>query len=372
MGKAKYIALLAVIAMVVSVITVMSLTIGGKMHPPDGETHPVHQTDYSPVIDGIVDVPSTWPVESHIGFMYVTGKPASTAVADVYVLLDNLGDPGDWVNPASYDAEDWTGYYLYIGIKALAGYTIENSNEVLIDWDQDGIIDFADHNGNSQNPGQGGYDMTQFAHTSQGTEWAVPYMDDFTNGICQSPFDIYVHCDVSGGGYSMETATFPDRPPGPKLSTTFCVGSGISPEEPEPGEWGIRTIGFWKHQFNVALGNHKGHQHVPQENLLFYLSEISSDSSIPELQDMDTDMMAALALLELRGKHAMYDRAVQQLLAVWLNYVSGNENATLGNTTYHLYDDVIVPGEAALLDGDPANDAFWKDFFDDINNSEEP
>jgi hypothetical protein len=310
--------------------------------------------------------------------MWITGKPSSTEVAYVYALLDNLGLPEEWETPASYEADDWTGYYLYIGILAKSPFTINDSNEVLIDWDQDGIIDFADHNGNSQAQGQGGYWMTQFAYDDVdmlGVEWAIPYMDDFTQGICKSPFDIYIHSDVTGDGYINETSTFPNRPPGPKLSTTFCVGSGISPEEPpEPSEWGIRTIGFWKHQFNIALGNHKGYQHIDTPTLTHYLWNISTSpphSSIPELISMDSDMTAALAILELRGKHEMYDRAVQQLLGVWLNYVSGNDYADLdGDGVYEtsLWQ-VIQDTEAALLDGDPSNDEYYKDLCDALNNS---
>ncbi len=373
MSKVKYVALLAVAVLFISVMSVTSINIGGKMHPPDGVTHQILQTVNPPNIDGTVDVPGTWPTESLVGYMWVTGQPSSTQVAEVYALLDWLENPNNpYVEPASYAADDWTGFYLYIAIKALPGYTIEASNEVLIDWDQDGKVDFSDHNGNSQAAGQGGYYMTQFAHTASGTEWAVPYMDEYL-GMCESPFDIYVHCDVSGGdeNYDWETATFPDRPPGRKLSTTFCPWEFIGPEPPEPGEGYLRTIGFWKHQFNVALGNHKGYQHVPTNDLLYYLSEISSQSSIPELQDMDMDMTAALALLELRGPHEMYDRAVQQLLGVWLNYVSGTTHADLdgdGVAETSLWD-VIQETEAALLDGDPDNDEYYKDLCDEVNNS---
>lgn len=375
MNKIKYLAILAVAVMFISVISVMSITIGGKMHPPDGQTHQISQTITPPIIDSIVNVPGTWPTGSLVGYMWVTGNPTSTQVAEVYALLDWLENPANpYVDPLSYKAADWTGFYLYIAIKALPGYTIEASNEVLIDWDQDGTVDFSDHNGNSQSPGQGGFLMTQFAYDNVnklGTEWAIPYMDEF-NGVCQSPFDIYIHCDVSGGGYNAETATFPDRPPGPKYSTTFCPWDLISPEEPpEPGCWGLRTIGFWKHQFNTALGIKKGHQHVPTNDLYAYVEEISDNSQIPELQNMDSDLLEALLLLELRGKHPMYDKAVQQLLAVWLNYVSGNTHADLdGDGVFETsLLQVIQSTEAALLDGDPTNDEFYKDLCDAVNNS---
>jgi hypothetical protein len=268
-------------------------------------------------------------------------------------------------------------YYFYIGIKPINGYKIATGGQsgswLVIDWDQDLKIDFDDHNGNSAGSGKNQGYSTQFAQTPDGgVEWAIPYLDEY-EGICQSPFWITIHIEiVLPGSCQTETTTFPDRPPGKFLSAEICVGDLVKPEEPpEPGEWGIRTIGFWKHQFNTALGIQKGHQHVPTADLLYYLGEVSSQSTIPELQLMDSDMLTALALLELRGKHVMYDRAVQQLLATWLNYVSGNDmwdSDGDGIPDENLID-VITWAEAMLLDGDPTNDEEVKDYLDKLNNS---
>jgi hypothetical protein len=375
MSKTKYVAILAIAVMVISVASV----VGPKppdMPPVDGEFRPVAQYSPPPIIDGVVKVGITWPSDSFMGYMQVRSPPDNIDVAEVYMLFDDLTGYTKVDNPPEgYGPEDEQGYYLYIGIKPLPGFSIPTGDPgawLKIDWDQDGYVDFKDNNGNSVNHGY----STQFAITcGKGLEWAIPYIDEF-NGVCQSPLDIIVHVDIkfpdcSGGG--TDTSTFPgDRPDGPFQATTLCVGDKISPEPPEPGEWGIRTIGFWKHQFNIAYGAHKGHQHVDDETLQSYVEYISANSAIPELQDLDPDdFSTALQILELRGKQEMYARGVQQLFAVWLNYVSGNEMWDSDGDDipdeYLLH--VIGWAEQLLLDSDPTNDEEVKDYCDMLNNS---
>ncbi|MEE9150575.1 MAG: hypothetical protein V3U20_01920 [Thermoplasmata archaeon] len=385
MSKIKYAALLAVAIMFISVMSVMSDK-PPDMDPTDGITHAVPQYPIPPLVDGVVQVDITWPSDTFIGHMQVRSPPDNIDVAEVYMMFDVLAGYSrlDLPPMGEYGPDEEQGYYFYIGIKTLPGYSIPTGDPgawVRIDWNQDGYIDFKDNNGNSATKGKPPHYTTRFAYTANGVEWAIPYIDDFI-GVCESPFDIIVHIDVvmpgGGGGGGTDTATFPgDRPQGPFQSTTICVGDLISPEPPEePGEWGIRTIGFWKHQINTALGISKGHQHVPTENLVYYLSEISTQSTVDELQDMDSDMIAALTILELRGKHLMYDRAVQQLLAVWLNYVSGNaqwdsdgDDDIDGADEYLI--DVINWAEDILVNGDPADFEMVKDKLDMLNNSGE-
>jgi hypothetical protein len=380
MSKIKYLALLAVAVMLISVMSVMS----GKppdMDPPDGNTHPVHQYAIPPIIDGVVQVDVTWPSQMYIGVMQVRDPPDNIDVAEVYMMFDDLTGYSRVDNlPLGFGPEDEQGYYFYIGIKPLPGFSIKAGDPgawLRIDWDQDGYIDFRDNNGNSATKGPPPHYTTQFAYTANGVEWAIPYIDKL-NGVCCSPFDIIVHVDIvfpENMCGRTDTATFPgERPDGPFQSTTICVGEKIEPEPPEPGDWGIRTIGFWKHQLRCALGINKGHQHVPTATLRYYLNQISSGSTIDELIDMDSSMVEALALLELRGKHPMYDRAVQQLLATWLNYVSGNEQwDSDGDDDIDADDeyliDVIVWAENLLNDGDPTNDEEVKDKLDELNNS---
>jgi hypothetical protein len=374
MRKTKYIAILAVAVLFLGVLSVMSHPIGGDMMDPDGVKHPVYQTNTPPVVDGIVQVGLTWPSEAFIGHTYIANKPAGIPTTDVYLLFDNLAGYTRVDNsPTGYGPEDEQGYYFYIGVKAIDGYTIDvEGSWVVIDWDQDDLIDFDDHNGNSAKGKPPRY-STQYARTANGVEWAIPYIDDFV-GVCQSPFYITVHIEiVLPGGGSTDTTTFPERPPGHFLSTEICVGDLISPEPPEdPGEWGLRTIGFWKHQFNTALGLKKGHQHVPTESLVYFLEEISTNTGINDLKDLD--LFGALAILELRGPHTMYEKAVQQLLATWLNFVSDGDQ--LVDTNGDTVPDTLL-SEAISIVEDILNDPnsthqdleYAKDLCDTINNS---
>jgi hypothetical protein len=373
MKKVKYLALLAVVALSLSVFTTTGLNVGGNMPDWDGNKHPVYQTNYPPVIDGIVEVGVTWPAESFIDHTYIAGgnDVGDIPTTDVYILFDNLD--GYASPPTGYGPEDEQGYYLYIGIKALDGYQIHTDGHwLVIDWDQDGVIDFADNNGNSAGSGANQGYSTQYARTDEGVEWAIPYLDDFSDGICMSPFYILVHIEIYIPCTTYETTTFPGRGgSGPFESTELCPWEEIEPEPPEPGDWGLRTIGFWKHQLRCALGISNGHQHVPTDQLTDYISYISATSQIPELQDMGGDMTAALALLELHGKHPMYDRAVQQLLGTWLNYVSGNEMWDSDGDDVDDTDilDTILWAEDILLNGDPADHEIVKDTLDALNNS---
>jgi hypothetical protein len=373
MKKAKYLALLAVVVLSLSVFSTTGLNVGGGMPPWDGNKHPVYQTNNPPMIDGIVEVGVTWPAESFIGHTYIAGgnDVGDIPTTDVYILFDNLA--GYVSPPTGYGPEDEQGYYFYIGIEALDGYQMaDDGHWVVIDWDQDGVIDFADHNGNSAGAGANQGYSTLYARTDFGVEWAIPYLDDFSEGICMSPFYILIHIEIYIPCTEYDTTTFPGRGgSGPFESTELCPWELIEPEPPEPGDWGIRTIGFWKHQLRCALGICNGHQHVPTDYLVDCLDYISASSQIPELQDMDGDMTAALALLELTGPHPMYDRGVQQLLATWLNYASGNEmwdsDGDDIDDTYII--DTIMWAEDGLLDGDPTNDEVIKDTLDALNNS---
>jgi hypothetical protein len=376
MSKTKYLAILAIAVMVISVASVVGPA-PPDMPPIDGVKRPVMQYSPPPIIDGVVQVDVSWPAASFMGYMQVRDPPDNIDVAKVYMLFDEITGYTKVDNsPAGYGPEDEQGYFLYIGIKTLPGFRIPPGDDagawIRIDWDQDGYVDLKDNNGNSANHGY----STEFARTCGGVEWKIPYIDEF-NGVCKSPLDIIVHVNVifpdDPCGSDAQTSTFPgDRPDGPFQSTTLCVGDKISPEPPEPGDWGIRTIGFWKHQFNTAAGFKKGHQHVDTDSLKSYVAYISAYSDIPELQNLDPeDFASALQILELRGKQPMYRRGVQQLFAVWLNYVSGNEewDSDGDGTPDEDLIDVIAWAEDLLLDGDPSNDKEVKNYCDKLNNS---
>jgi hypothetical protein len=377
MSKTKYLAIFAVAVMFLAVLAGTSHPIGGDMPDPDGNDKiPVHQTNSPPVIDGVVNVGLTWPAEAFVGYVYIANKDGGIPTAEVYMLFDNLAGYSQVDNPpAGYGPEDEQGYYFYIGIKPLSGYTIHtDGNWVIIDWDQDDKIDFDDHNGNSKT--KFGY-TTEYVRTcGQGVEWKIPYIDEF-NGVCQSPFSILIHIEiVLPCGQETDTTTFPDRPPGHFLSAEICVGDLIDPEPPEePGEWGLRTIGFWKHQFNTAMGYKNGHNHIPYETLMYYIGEISSQSTVEEFQEL-SNLVDALAILELRGKHTMREKALQQTLATWLNFVSDGDQDV--DTDCDGIEDMLLSEALAFIESiltDPGATheelELAKDMADCINNSGE-
>jgi hypothetical protein len=145
------------------------------------------------------------------------------------------------------------------------------------------------------------------------------------------------------------------------LAAPICVRA--------PDGWGIRTIGFWKHQFNVATGNKKGNQHVPTESLEQYLAEMSANTMVPEL--MNLDLNGALTILKTKNNADMYDKAVTQLLATWMNYLSGNGmwDSDGDGVADSSVLDAINDAEAGLTDGDFSNDEDIKDMLDELNNS---
>jgi len=86
-----------------------------------------------------------------------------------------------------------------------------------------------------------------------------------------------------------------------------------------------RTIGFWKHQFNVALTG-RGTAQVSRNDLLTYLTAIRSrfvlKYDVFSFLNGVSDLDEANGLLSLK-KASMNARAQEQLLALILNVVSG-------------------------------------------------
>jgi hypothetical protein len=136
-------------------------------------------------------------------------------------------------------------------------------------------------------------------------------------------------------------------------------------------DFGLRTIGYWKHQFSCALGNkRKAYQHIPTEHLEDFIEFIADSSQIPELKDMD-ELQDALDILDYKGKKDMYKSALRQLLAAWLNYAAGSRSWDSDGDGTEDTDlmDTILWAEDALLYGDPANYEDVKDLLDECNNS---
>jgi hypothetical protein len=347
-----------IVLMLLAAIPTTVTSVPTHMPDPDGNTHGIYTTTTPPTLDGIVNVGSTWQTWAYVGSAYVA--TSTTPLADVYGCVE-VDSGGNYIN-------------LWIGMKVLApNYLVPTDGQWLyIDWDKDDVLDYRDHTG---------WDTTDGADTASGVEWCIPWgqvrvnprdtpyqMDPADVGQC---FNIFLHLEVYFPDGSSDTATFPGRPnAGPFMSTTWCV-RGPAPPPPTGDGWGLRTIGFWKHQLRCALGA-PGHQHVPTSNLNSYLSTIDAGTTVPELKGLN--LRSALMLLELRGKHDMKDRAIQQLLAAWLNLASDGDQLVdtdgdgTADTMLSIY---ITYAESIITDPDTTHAQMEavKDTLDAINNS---
>jgi hypothetical protein len=145
---------------------------------------------------------------------------------------------------------------------------------------------------------------------------------------------------------------------------------------PPDGCW--RTIGFWKHQFNVALGDKNGNQHVPDAQLTALLAVVAGFTTIPDYTGADDviSFREADNFLDLHGKQTKCARALQQHLANLLNYAVNELNGDVMVDTD--YDDIpdMEWGDAVEMienlintgDEDDCHDA--KNMADSINNME--
>jgi hypothetical protein len=412
MRKIWIMALMVMVVLMLSSVIPMTSVIGVPMPKPAGQPMDIYVSYSHPTLDGTVNVGSEWPEETHIGQSRIRDSPSShTPTADVYALVE--------VGTSLTDYE-----FLWLGFDMIDPFYLDPSdgNYLYIDWDRDGTVDVWDKP-------QWGDDSYGIA-TAGGIEWMIPWHvikqkqndpgDEFIEDedCC---FDIYVHTQVHwpGGPSGGETSRWPeggtdnngdgdttdpgddhdndglinsedpdddndgipddeDNTPfgdptggGGFDSVTLCPDKEIPPpEEPPENGWGLRTIGFWKHQLRCALGAN-GHQHVLTDNLLYYLWWIGEESEIPDYQNMN--LQDALNLLELRGKHDMYEKAVQQLLATYLNLASdGDQEVDTGSHGTMDLSDAITWMEGQLmdyLDGDDVDLEEVKDMADYINNS---
>lgn len=133
-----------------------------------------------------------------------------------------------------------------------------------------------------------------------------------------------------------------------------------------------RTIGYWKHQFNVYTSG-RGNAQEGYADLEAYLNLVHQHFDVLGIYvDLDNfDFEDAKDVLTVRGGSLMTERAKQQLFALLLNFASGR----IGNETV-VSDDGQVAAEAVTLaaalinDGDPVNDELAKDICDLINNGQ--
>ncbi|MCK5561079.1 MAG: hypothetical protein KAJ51_10815 [Thermoplasmata archaeon] len=353
--------IIAIILLLIASITPTTMVVAKPkvMDPPDGYIHYINTTTTPPILDGTVFVGTTWQTNDYVGNMFIRNNP--TPVAKVYAKVE-VDSGGDY-------------QFLWIGVEVLSPFTVTPTvgQWIRIDWDRNGIMDYEDHTG---------WTDTDGVDTAKGAEWMVPWgkcrrnegqgsttMDPALVGHC---LDILVHIEVNLPGGGSDSGLFPgERPHGHFDSTTLCIWQQQGPPEPGPGGWGLRTIGFWKHQLRTALGA-PGHRHVPTANLTGYLGNISTHTTVPELKGLS--LRDALMVLELRGKHSMYDKAVQQLLATWLN-LQGDGDQMVDTDGDGLVDTLlstaITYAESIITDSGSTHDQLEgvKDMLDIINNS---
>jgi hypothetical protein len=132
-----------------------------------------------------------------------------------------------------------------------------------------------------------------------------------------------------------------------------------------------RTIGFWKHQFRVALGEIKGKAQVDPDTLEAYLNQINSSSAVFTFTGTRTEkFQTALDILTPPQRSSMEAKLkaqlLAQLLALWLNYVAG----WTGGYKYKgmTAEEIIQGSENALLAGATDKYEYWKDLCDRFNN----
>jgi hypothetical protein len=131
-----------------------------------------------------------------------------------------------------------------------------------------------------------------------------------------------------------------------------------------------RTIGYWRHQFNVYTSG-RGRAQETASDLESFLDQVYIHFDVLDVYiDLENfDFGSARDVLTVRGGNFMLDRAKQQLFALLLNFASER----IGNETV-VSDDGRVAAEAVtcaadlINDGNPENDELAKTICDLINN----
>jgi hypothetical protein len=186
--------------------------------------------------------------------------------------------------------------------------------------------------------------------------------------FAELPAETYSVMIVTPLGYSAapsETQSGVEVPIDPCTEVNFVLTPTITAND-------CRTIGYWKHQFDVYLTN-RGNAQESSADLYSYLNIVHVHFNILGVYfDLGNyDFEDAKDVLTVRGGRLMEDRAKQQLFALLLNFASGR----IGNETV-VADDGRVAAEAVTLaamlinDGDPANDELAKTVCDLINNGQ--
>jgi hypothetical protein len=164
-------------------------------------------------------------------------------------------------------------------------------------------------------------------------------------------------CEIVKGTTTVHTL----QPAKQNWQYTFQIKIGFTCQEGYP-----RTIGYWKNQFSEALCK-SGRPQVPAATLLTYLNQISAQSPIFEFTGTQPQkFQQALNILSPPNNAIMKDKLKAQLLALWLNYMTGwTGGYKYGGKT----DQQIIQGSENVLKNGPASQyEYWKNMCDGFNN----
>jgi hypothetical protein len=199
---------------------------------------------------------------------------------------------------------------------------------------------------------------------------STPQQTDELGTVIFDPVDVGVYSVmiVTPLGYSVspsETQTNVMVTSGQCSNVDFVLTPSIISND-------CRTIGYWKHQFNVYTSG-RGNAQESSTDLETYLDLVHQHFNILGIYvDLENfDFEDAKNVLTVRGSNNMLDRAKQQLFSMLLNFASDR----VGNETV-ISDDNRVAAEAvtfvaALInDGLPDNDEQAKTICDKINNGQ--
>lgn len=153
-----------------------------------------------------------------------------------------------------------------------------------------------------------------------GSEWDIFEASNLAVPAGATYFAYQLNSPPEGNGDSMM-----------HVFAAFCV----SGEEPPPPEGCFRTIGFWKHQFNVATGDRHGFQHIDNEGLTELLADVVANTDVDyDGGDGVITFREADNYLDL-GNATMCQRAHQQFLATLLNFAwNGLDGSIMVDTDY--------------------------------------
>jgi hypothetical protein len=133
-----------------------------------------------------------------------------------------------------------------------------------------------------------------------------------------------------------------------------------------------RTIGYWKHQFNVYTSG-RGNAQETEADLYNYLDVVYQHfDELGVYVDLENfDFEDAKNILTVRGGRLMLERTKQQLFALLLNFASGRiGNETIVSNDGRVAAEAVTYVAGLINDGDPANDELAKDICDLINNGQ--